>query len=194
MVNFESQIQTIRDQSMSKIWYPGKFLTQLLSNQSETLHNLFRTQDELLEHKFPYNYIAIHEALISCAGDIYREMTHRHPHYGYVEEKWGTLNKYCFRPGGLTSGDFSGLKQLIQTPSYKKQRDIYLENLSKLRAETEKADINPKREKVMVESLDMIRELINWFESLDPHRLPTNQLGELTDAISAYFPKEFWEA
>ena len=177
---------------MPKIWYPGKFLAQLLPDQIETLYNLFRIQDELLEHKFPYDYIAIHEYLISCAGDIYREMTHRYPHYEYIEEKWSSLQKYCFRRGGLTSGDFAKLKELLQESFYRPQRDLYLKNLEELKAETTKAEIEDTRKKVMLASLDMIRALIAWFESLNPDELPREALNSLTDSIAEYSPKQFY--
>jgi len=171
---------------VSRILYPRWFLDRI------ELHNLFWIQDELLEHKFPYDYIAVHEYLISCAGDIYREMTRRHPHYGYIEEKWVTLQKYCFRPGGLTSGDFAELKMLLQEPFYRPQRDLYLKNLEELKAETTKAEIEDTRKKVMLASLDMISALITWFESLNPDELPIDALDSLTGSIAEYSPKQFY--
>lgn len=157
------------------------------------LPRLFQLQDQLIEHKFPYNGIVIHEYLISSAGDIYREMTHFEAfiHYGYIDEKWSTLAKWCLRTGGLTWGDYILLKRLMEMPSYQPKRDQYLKNLRYLREETVKTYMDSKRKKVMLESLDMIEALIKWFESLKPYP-PREQLDKLTEAISNYFPREFW--
>jgi hypothetical protein len=118
-------------------------------------------------------------------------MTHWRPNYSYVEEKWSTLMKYCFRPGGLTQGDFEELKMLMQEPWYKPKRDDYMRNLSVLKQETERVFMDPKRKRVMLASLEMIEGLIAWFEGLNPNNLPRSQLEKLTDAIANYFP-QFW--
>lgn len=180
---------------MAAEWYLGKFLRQVMqAPATETMHRLFTRQHELIEHKFPTNHIAVHEYLISNAGDIYREMTRRYPHYEYIEEKWASLHKYAFRADfGLTSGDWEELTALLQEPYYKPQRDAYMQNLQILKTETEQADIDPQRKKIMMESLKMIEALIAWFESLDPAATPTDQLDRLTEAIAKYFPREFWK-
>lgn len=168
-------------------------IRKFLKKREETsaLIRLFRLQDHLIEHKFPYNGITIHEYLISCAGDIYREMTKRYPHYGYIDEKWSTLTKWCYRLGGLTWGDYILLERLMADPAYQPKRDQYLKNLHHLREETVKTPMNDKRKDVMLASLDMIEALIRWFESLRP-KPPREQLDKLTEAISNYFPREFW--
>lgn len=171
--------------------YLGKLRARIA--QQETLYELFELQTQLIEHKFPHDFIVIHEFLISAAGDIYREMTRRWPHYRYIEEKWSTLQKYCSRPPGLTVGDWSALKELMQMPTYKAERDTYLEKLHLLKDITEKVKIDLKRKNIMLESLNMIEALIGWFESLNPFQNPLDQLDKLTDAIATYFPIKFWE-
>jgi len=156
------------------------------------LRSLFILQDSLIEHKFPKNFIAIHEYLISCAGDIYREMTKVTPYFYYVDEKLRTLYGYCYRPGGLTVGDFDEYKRLMGTPYYKPKRDLFLSNLNLLKRRTQAANIEPKRKRVMMEALNMIEALIRWFESLNPYGNPREQLEKLTDAVADYFPREFW--
>ena len=168
-------------------------IRKFLKRREETsaLIHLFRLQDRLIEHEFPYNGIAIHEYIISCAGDIYREMAKRWPHYGYVDEKWSTLTKWCYGSGGLVWGDYILLKRLMESPSYQHKRDEYLRNLRLLREETVKVPMDIKRKQIMLESLEMIEALIKWFESLK-HHPPREQLDKLTEAISNYFPREFW--
>jgi hypothetical protein len=157
------------------------------------LERLFKLQDSLIEHKFPSNHIAIHEYLISCAGDIYREMTHKTPYFRYIDEKWRALMKYCYRLGGLTKGDYEELAMLMREPYYKPRRDEYLRNLERLKAETIKARIDEKRKSVMLAALNMIEGLIRWFESLDPYKYPKAEMDALTDAIANYFPEQFYE-
>ena len=157
------------------------------------LPRLFQLQDQLIEHKFPYDAVVIHENLISYAGDIYREMTHSELfiHYGYIGEKWSNLTKWSLGFGGLTSGDYEELRELMRDPSYDLKRDEYLKNLRHLREETVKTPMDNKRKDVMLASLDMIEGLIKWFESLRPIP-PREQLNKLTDAIANYFPRKFW--
>jgi len=157
------------------------------------LKRLFKLQDILIEHKFPSNHIAIHEYLISCAGDIYREMTHKTPYFKYIDEKWRALMKYCYRLGGLTKEDYEELAMLMREPYYKPRRDEYLRNLERLKAETIKARIDEKRKSVMLAALNMIEGLIRWFESLDPYKYPKAEMDALTDAIANYFPEQFYE-
>ena len=167
--------------------------TVMLSREELELGRLFQLQDTLIEHKFPTNHIAIHEYLISCAGDIYREMTHRTPYYRYIDEKWRALMEYCYRLGGLRKGDYEELAELIREPYYKPRRDAYLRNLERLKAETIKARIDEKRKRVMITALNIIEGLIRWFESLDPYKYPKAEMDTLTDAIADYFPKKFYE-
>jgi len=159
------------------------------------LKPLFDMQDNLIEHKFPHEKSAIIDWIISCPGDIYRNMTHGYPDFAYVMEKWERLSSYAARPplSKLQSGDWEEIRKQIQDPSYKALRNQYLSNLQRLREETLKIPMDPKRSAVMVESLDMIKALIFWFESLDPYAPPQQQLDRLTDAIAKYFPREFFE-
>jgi len=159
------------------------------------LKPLFDMQDGLIEHRFPHEKAQIIDTIISHSGDIYREMTHAYPHYGYVAEKWEKLSVYCARPplSWLQAGDWEEIRKQLQDSSYKALRDQYLSNLQRLREETLKMPMDPKRSTVMVESLDMIKALIFWFESLDPYAPPWQQLDRLTDAVAAYFPREFFE-
>jgi len=156
---------------------------------------LFDMQDSLIEHKFPHEKAAIIDTVISLPGDIYREMTHAYPHYGYVGEKWEKLTTYCARPplSWLQAGDWEEIRNQLQDPSYKALRDQYLSNLQMLREATMRMDMDPKRQAVMIESLDMIKALILWFESQDPYAPPRQQLDRLTDAVAGYFPREFFE-
>jgi len=158
------------------------------------LKPLFDIQDSLIEHKFPHEKAKIIDTIISHAGDIYREMTHAYPHYGYIGEKWEKLSVYCVRPplSWLQEGDWEEIREQLQDTSYKVQRDQYLSNLQRLREETTKMPMDPKRKAVMTESLDMINALIFWFESQDPYAPPRQQLDRLTDAIANYFPREFY--
>jgi len=159
------------------------------------LKPLFDMQDSLIEHKFPHEKAKIIDTVISNPGDIYREMTHAYPHSGYVGEKWERLTTWAAKPplSWLQLGDWEEIKTQIQDSSYKILRDQYLSNLQRLREETLKMPMDPKRSTVMVESLDMIKALILWFESLDPYAPPRQQLDRLTDAIATYFPREFFE-
>jgi len=159
------------------------------------LKPLFDMEDRLIEHKFPHEKSAIIDWIISCPGDIYRNITHGYPDFGYIMEKWERLSSYAARPplSKLQAGDWEEIKTQIHDPSYKTLRDQYLSNLQRLREETLKMPMDPKRSTVMVESLDMIKALILWFESLDPYEPPRQQLDRLTDAIAKYFPREFFE-
>lgn len=159
--------------------------------QRKVLLRLFNKQDTLIEHKFPTSGVS--EYTISCAGDIYREMTRRHPHYPYIDEKWGSLSKYISLPRGFTEGDFEELKKELQAKNYKDRRDQYLKNLRKLELATKQADIDAKRKKIMLASLNMIRGTIRYIESGNPYRNPRKEYDALTEEISTYFPKEFWK-
>jgi len=159
------------------------------------LKPLFDMQDSLIEHKFPHEKSAIIDWIISCPGDIYRNMTHGYPDFAYIMEKWERLSSYAARSplSKLQAGDWEEIRKQVQDPSYKALRDQYLSNLQRLREETLKMPMDPKRSAVMVESLDMIKALIFWFESLDPYAPPRQQLDRLTDSIAKYFPREFFE-
>jgi len=159
------------------------------------LKPLFDMQDSLIEHKFPHEKSAIVDWIISCPGDIYRNMTHGYPDSAYIMEKWERLSSYAARSplSKLQAGDWEEIKTQIQDPAYKALRDHYLNNLERLREETLRLPMDPKRSAVMIESLDMIKALIFWFESLDPFAPPRQQLDRLTDAIAKYFPREFFE-
>jgi len=122
-------------------------------------------------------------------------MTHGYPDSAYIMEKWERLSSYAARSplSKLQAGDWEEIKTQIQDPAYKALRDHYLNNLERLREETLRLPMDPKRSAVMIESLDMIKALILWFESLDPFAPPRQQLDRLTDAIAKYFPREFFE-
>jgi len=164
--------------------------------ESLRLKPLFDMQDSLIEHKFPHEKSAIIDWIISCLGDIYRNMTHGYPDFGYVMEKWERLTSYATKPplSRLQKGDWEEIRNQLQDPSYKALRDQYLSNLQRLREVTVKMPMDPKRQAVMIESLDMIKALILWFESQDPYAPPRQQLDRLTDAIASYFPREFFES
>lgn len=156
------------------------------------LLRLFQLQNTLIEHKFPENHLAIHEYLISCAGDIFREMTRMYPWYPYINEKWGTLQKWCRGQGNLRWGDYILYERLMAEPYYAEKKNLYMQNLKILKDQTTETNMEPKRKVVMLKALAMIYGLITWFESLHPPP-PHKELEELTDAIADYFPKEFWE-
>jgi len=183
-------IRLLRDQILPEGTRRGEAFPETLR-----LMPLFDMQDSLIEHKFPHEKAEIIDTIISNPGDIYREMTHAYPHYGYVGEKWERLTTWAVKPplSWLQAGDWEEIKTQIQDPSYKALRDQYLSNLQRLREETTKMPMDPKRSAVMVESLDMIKALIFWFESLDPYTPPRQQLDRLTGAIANYFPREFFE-
>jgi len=160
------------------------------------LKPLFDMQDNLIEHKFPHAKSAIIDWIISCPGDIYRNMTHGYPDFAYIMEKWERLSSYAARPplSKLQAGDWEEIRNQLRDPSYKVQRDQYLSNLQRLREETTKMPMDPKRKAVMTESLDMIKAVIFWFESQDPYAPPRQQLDRLTAAVAGYFPREFFES
>jgi len=176
-----------------KVCGPSAVMVKALIDEELELERLFRLQNDLIEHKFPKDHIALHEYLISCAGDIYREMTRKTPYYYYINEKWSTLAGYCGRFGGLRKGDYEELAMLMREPYYKPKRDVYMKNLERLKDETRKARIDEKRKRVMVAALDMIEGLVRWFESLDPYKYPKAEFDALTDAIANYFPEQFYE-
>jgi len=163
--------------------------------ESLRLKPLFDMQDTLIEHKFPHEKSAIVDWIISCPGDIYRIMTHGYPDFAYVMEKWERLSSYATSPplSRLQANDWEEIKEQITEPTYKERRDQYLGNLERLREETVKMPMDSKRQAVMIESLDMIKALIVWFESQDPYAPPRQQLHRLTDAVASYFPREFFE-
>lgn len=152
---------------------------------------LFELQDRLIEHKFPADHIAIHEFVISCAGDIYREMTHSSPHYGYVYEKWSLIQKYATTVTGpyFTLGDVEEYNALMKESYYKPRRDEFLANLEQLKQETTKTPMLPRRKQVLLTSLDMVEALVRWFESGDVRNPPRHENDMLTDAIARYFPQ-----
>lgn len=170
-------------------------LSSPISPEALRLKPLFDMQDTLIEHKFPTEKSAIIDWIISCPGDIYRIMTHPYPDFAYVMEKWERLSSYATRPplSKLQANDWEEIKEQINEPTYKERRDQYLANLVRLREETVKMPMDPKRQAVMIESLDMIKALIQWFESQDPHAPPRQQLHRLTDAVASYFPRKFFE-
>jgi len=163
--------------------------------ESLRLKPLFDMQDSLIEHKFPHEKAAIIDTVISLPGDIYREMTHAYPHSTYIGEKWEKLITYCAKPplSWLQAGDWEEIRNQLQDPSYKALRNQYLSNLQTLREATIKMPMDPKRQAVMTESLDMIKALVLWFESQDPYAPPRQQLDRLTGAVASYFPREFFE-
>jgi len=158
------------------------------------LKPLFDLQTSLIEHKFPHERTMVMDNIISNAGDIYREMTHAYSDYSYVGEKWERLTTWCAKPplSWLQAGDWEEIRTELQDPAYKTMRDQYLNNLQRLREETLKIPMEPKRAALMTESLDMIKALILWFESQNPYAPPKWQLDRLTDAIYNYFPREFF--
>jgi len=158
------------------------------------LKPLFDLQTSLIEHKFPHERTMVMDNVISCAGDIYREMTHAYPDFGYVGEKWERLMTWAAKPplSWLQAGDWEEIRKQLQDPTYKFQRDLYLSNIQRLREETVKTPMDPKRSAVMTESLDMIKALIFWFESQNPYAPPSKQLDRLTNTIADYFPREFY--
>lgn len=162
-----------------------------------SLRRLFQLQDSLVEHKFPgvvppYHFNA--DWILSYPGDIYRAMTHVYPDYGYLGPKWEYTTAYAAAPprGKLNGNDWEEIKIMVKDPAYRHARDQYLENLHRLKQETIKTSMGPKRRDVMIASLDMIEAFIHWFESLDPYNPPKVALEKLTDVISNYFPREFW--
>jgi len=178
-------------EALAKKWREKERKLLLGQMRQPELWELWNLQDTLIEHKFPYDYIAIHEHLISCAGDIFREMCQRSPHFEYVYEKWYTLSGYVGRYPGLTEGDIEELNMLFKEKWYLPQRNEYLANLQKLKQATIDTPIDPKRKEVMLASLDMIDALVHYFESLNRYAVPTHAIDRLTGAIGAYFP-EFW--
>ena len=58
-----------------------------MNEREERLH-LYNIQNELLEHKFPHRPPLQPEYIISCAGDVYREIAGRDwPAPSYIGEK-----------------------------------------------------------------------------------------------------------
>jgi len=157
------------------------------------LDKLWILQDTLVEHKFPTNGIT--EYVISAAGDIYREMADEYPWFPYIDEKWRTLSKYCFRGRyGFVVGDFEELREMVEKPDYEARKDLYMVNLRTLREATLNTPMEAKRMRVMLASLDMIKALADWFDSLVlemPGQVSV-AYNELTDAIAKYFPEQFW--
>jgi len=159
------------------------------------LDKLWILQDDLIEHKYPTSGIT--EYVISSAGDIYREMADEHPWLPYIDEKWTTLSRYCFigRYGfGFVARDFEELRDMVKEPDYDSQRITYMANLQKLREATVNTSMDPKRKRVMLASLDMIKALADWFNSLIVE-MPAQvsvAFDELTDAIANYFPRQFF--
>lgn len=166
---------------------------ELVVDRREDLDRLYALQDQLLEHKFPHEKAQFMDDIISYAGDIYREMAKACDFY-YIYRKWESLNdklRLWFGPW-LRDGDIEEIVAQMKDTTYKMRRDEFMRNLEKLKGETIKTPMDPKRKDVMVASLDMIEGLIFWFESLNRWNPPIQQLDKLTDAIGRYFP-QFWE-
>jgi hypothetical protein len=150
---------------------------------------LFDMQTVLIEHKFPANYIAVHEYQISNAGDIFRSMTGGTPDPGYINQKIESLFKYL-KDNNL--GDFRDYQELMKEPFYKEQREKYMKNLEELERLTKKAHIDLKRKEVMLRALELTRKIILWFESGRPHRPPTEAMKKLLESLDRYYPTIQW--
>ena len=159
----------------------------------EPLRALFNLQDSLIEHKFPHEKAQIVDNRISDAGDIFREMTGASD-FAYVMEKWNRLIAAVQKPplSTLQAGDWEEIKENMQLPTYREQRDLFLANLRRLKDETLRTLMDSKRRALMVASLDMIEGLVFWFESMDPYNPPRMVMERLTDTVANYFP-QFWE-
>lgn len=160
----------------------------------EPLRALFDLQDSLIEHKFPHEKAQIVDNRISDAGDIFREMTRLHPHFTYVMEKWERLIAAVQKPplSTFTSGDWEEIKENMQLPTYREQRNQFLFNLYTLMDETIRTPMDSNRRDLMAASINMIVALVSWFESMDPYNPPRMVIEGLTGAVANYFP-QFWE-
>lgn len=153
--------------------------------KSKRLSYLFELQTGLVEHKFPKDHVAEHEFQISNAGDIFRAMTGRIPDCGYIGQKLESLRNYLdedYPP----IGDFREFKELMLEPYYKPRKEAFLRDLQKLKEATKNMFLDATRKKIMLEALSMIEALIAWFESLNPHRPPKNDLTRLINAVNSY--------
>lgn len=151
---------------------------------------LFDMQSILIEHKFPLDHIAEHEYQISNAGDIFRSLTESSPDPGYFGRKVDSLVHY-FKSDN--TGDFLEYRELMKSNTYKKSRDKYMKNLMELRRLTETAYIDPRRKEAMLSGLDLIKEIILWFESGNPHRPPTLTMNKLIDNLESFIPGPIYE-
>ena len=154
-----------------------------------TLLRLFKHQDSLIEHRFPTSNYA--EYKISSAGDIYREMTNEYPHWSYIDEKITDVGSLTYF--GMSRDYWEGVKEYQARSDYKEKRDKYLRNLQVLEEMTRKANIpDAKRKQIMLQSLALTRELINYYEG--NNRAVVRKAHEakiqLDHSLDDYFAKE----
>lgn len=138
----------------------------MISEKEERLH-LYNLQNELLEHKFPHNAPTQPEYIISCAGDIYREIAGRGwPAPMYIGEKLYAI-KHNVIDADIPWWQWALETSRSQAPAYyNNARDEYLKNLSRLYKATEIAQISFDRKEAMLLALRLQSAIIQWYETL----------------------------
>ena len=133
--------------------------------EREERTKLYEMQESLLEHKYPHNPPMMPEILISCAGDIFREISGRTwPAPMYLSEKLGTLKSYIATDADIEYFWWTVETQKKDNPNYHREVEIFLKNLERVHKATSVANISFDRKEAMLAALNMQWYLVKWFE------------------------------
>ena len=178
---------------------PTPYIYQVPLHQEKSLLPLFELQSKLIEHKYPIP--GVWEHMLTHAGDIFRGITRGKSNSAYIMEKLDRLERYFDNP--LNREDFKDFKYYSDGGYYQKHKHEggvikkysreavklrkakYFENLSKLREETENAEMDYKRKEAMLNVLDVTEKLANYFET-SPIDLPYFPFKKLKASVETY--------
>ncbi|VVB52015.1 Uncharacterised protein [uncultured archaeon] len=152
---------------------------------------LYKLQNSTIEHKFEPQ--GIWELMVTHAGDVFRGLSKEYPDGGYVGEKVWRLSRYLEPRSkeffGLEQGDFTEYEKYVngETEYYTKEQikvnqAKYLADLKALKEATEKEVTDPVRKVCMVDSLDMISELVDYYGK-SPQALPSKQFRKMKSSV-----------
>lgn len=168
-------------------------------NLENNLLSLFKLQNSLIEHKYPI--LGVWEHMLTHTGDIFRGMTRGKSNSAYIMEKVGRLERYFDDP--LNRTDFKDFKYYSNGAYYQKHKHEggriekysakaiqirkakYLKNLQQLKDETQRTEMDARRKEAMLNALDVIKKLANYFET-SPMDLPYNQFKKLKTSVETY--------
>jgi len=189
---------TINPYSRGTGFHPSKISNPTIKSSEKKLMNLFNLQDKLIEHKYPVQ--GIWSTMIMHAGDVYRGLCKGKQNGAYINEKMNKLNRFMndntfplsksemvefwYYANGEYGNKYNEEKH--KKPAMDKQRAQFNINLAKLTKETSEANIDPKRKRAMLFSLNMIKSLVTYYESKSPSFSPDIEWVNMKGAVEWY--------
>lgn len=138
-----------------------------MATEHDERERLYHLQDETVEHKFPHNVILFPDEMLSCAGDIYREIAGRNwPAPSYLSEKLWRLDKNIINnPYGIEDFWWTVREEKKMPRAWARGRDDFLATLKNLYHATEIAQISFDRKAAMLAALKLEIAMVYWYES-----------------------------